>query len=35
MNRGASIVGVDNKDSGIFERLMKFYIATLRQKPRK
>jgi hypothetical protein len=33
MKIAASIVGVDNKDSGIFERLMKFYKATLRQNP--
>jgi hypothetical protein len=29
----AFIVGVDNKDSGLFEGLMKFYMATLRHNP--
>jgi hypothetical protein len=33
MKTAASIVGVDNKDSGIFVSLMKFYKATLRHNP--
>jgi hypothetical protein len=33
MKIAASIFGVDNKDNGIFEGLMKLYKATLRHNP--
>lgn len=35
MKIAAYIVGVGNKDSGIFEGLMEFYKATLRHNPKK